>query len=301
MTGASALDPIPRWVGVTLMLLIATMFASNHIGARLAFDHGINPLTAVVFRSFGTALVVAMLLRATRTRFTLTAAQRWRALLIGLLIAGQSLCLYSAVARIPVALALLAFNTFPFLLGLISWLAGGERPSARVLVAMLIALAGLALALDLVGDVGVGTVAEANSIGVAFALAAALQFGLVLYLQTRWLGNTDGRIRSFVMMTVVGVVTLLIGLASDGFALPRDALGWLGVGLLTLFYGSAITSLFVVLPKLGAVNNVALMNFEPIAALILAWLLLGQTMAPIQLLGALIVVAAIVTISVGKR
>jgi len=31
---------------------------------------------------------------------------------VGVLIAVQSFCIYSAVARIPVALALLAFNTF---------------------------------------------------------------------------------------------------------------------------------------------------------------------------------------------
>ena len=33
--------------------------------------------------------------------------------LIALLVSIQSLCLYSSVARIPVGLALLAFNTYP--------------------------------------------------------------------------------------------------------------------------------------------------------------------------------------------
>lgn len=296
MTQAAAPRPIPRAIAVALMLLIATTFASNHIGARLAFDHGINPLTAVVVRSFGTALLVAGLLLATGSSFAMSAAHRRRSALIGLLIAGQSYCLYSAVARIPVALALLAFNTSPFLLGMLSWAAGGERPSRRVLIAMLIALAGLALALDVAGKVG-----GVEPAGVAFALGAALLFAAVLYLQTRWLAGTDGRLRSFVMMIVVGVVTLAIGLGTDGFAWPRDGLGWLGVAILTVFYGTAITSLFILLPKLGTVNNAALLNFEPIAALLLAWALLGQAIAPIQLVGVLVVIAAIVMISGGKR
>ena len=75
-----------------------------------------------------------------------------RSVLIGLLIAVQSYCLYSAVALIPVALALLAFQTFPMLLSLISWVGGGERPSRRVLFAMPVALVGLALALDVSGQ-----------------------------------------------------------------------------------------------------------------------------------------------------
>jgi drug/metabolite transporter (DMT)-like permease len=32
---------------------------------------------------------------------------------IGVIVGVQSVCLYSAVARLPVALALLAFNTYP--------------------------------------------------------------------------------------------------------------------------------------------------------------------------------------------
>ena len=58
-------QPIPRWAGVALMLVIATIFGSNHIAARVAFDHGTNVTTAVAFRSTGTALFVLMLLLLT--------------------------------------------------------------------------------------------------------------------------------------------------------------------------------------------------------------------------------------------
>ena len=48
--------------------------------------------------------------------------------------------------------------------------------------------------------------------------------------------------------------------------------------------------MFTVLPKLGVAGNSAIMNVEPVFALILAWLFLGKTIAPIQVVGALIVV-----------
>jgi drug/metabolite transporter (DMT)-like permease len=47
---------------------------------------------------------------------------------IGLLVGVQSLCLYSAVARLPVALALLAFNTYPLWTALWARLVYGHRP-----------------------------------------------------------------------------------------------------------------------------------------------------------------------------
>ena len=293
---------IPRWAGIALLLVIATIFGGNHIAARVAFDHGSNVTTAVAFRSTGTALFVLALLLLSGTPLKIEQKTFGRSVLIGLLIAVQSYCLYSAVALIPVALALLAFQTFPMLLALISWLGGGERPSRRVLFAMPVALAGLALALDVWGRSGdfAGRWAEVGA-GVLWALGASVSFATALYLITRWLGSMDGRLRSFLFMSVVAVVTLAGGAMSDAFALPADRIGWIALALLTVFYGTAITSTFVLLPKLGAVNNAAVLNFEPIAVLGLAWVILGQAVAPLQIVGAFIVVGAIAWMGVGKH
>lgn len=295
-------QPIPRWAGIALLLVIATVFGANHIAARVAFDHGSNVTTAVAFRSAGTALFVLVLLLLSKTPLKIEQNTFGRSVLIGLLIAAQSFCLYSAVALIPVALALLAFQTFPMLLALISWLGGGEQPSRRVLFAMPVALAGLALALDVWGRSGdfAGRWAEVGA-GVLWALGASVSFATALYLITRWLGGMDGRLRSFLFMSVVAVVAIAGGAMADAFALPVDRTGWIAIVLLTVFYGTAITSIFVLLPKLGAVNNAAVLNFEPIAVLGLAWVILGQAVAPLQIAGAFIVVGAIAWMGVGKH
>jgi drug/metabolite transporter (DMT)-like permease len=293
---------MPRWAGIALLLLIAAVFGSNHIAARIAFDHGTNVTTAVAFRSTGTALIVLMLLLASGTSLRMGRRTFAHAVLIGLLVAVQSYCLYSAVALIPVALALLVFQTFPMLLSLISWLGGGERPSRRVLLAMPVALFGLALALDVYGKSGdiAGRWAELGA-GVLWALGASISFATAFYLITRWLGSMDGRLRSFLFMSVVALVTLAAGTAANAFVLPADRTGWIALALLTLFYGTAITSTFVLLPKLGAVNNAAVLNFEPIAVLGLAWLILDQSVAPLQILGAFIVVGSIIWMGTGKK
>ena len=94
---------------------------------------------------------------------------------------------------------------------------------------------------------------------------------------------------------------LAIGLVTDGFALPRDGAGWIGLTLLTILYGTAITCRFVLLPRIGTVNNAALMNFEPVAALTLGWLILGQTLRPVQMAGIVVVIGAIVMVATAKR
>jgi len=294
--------PFPRWVSIAVLLVIATTFGSNHIAARYAFNHGVNITTAVAARSIGAALFVLALLIASRVPLALPNATRRRAIGVGVLIAVQSFCLYSAVARIPVALALLAFNTFPMLFTLLSWAVDKQRPARRALIAMPTALIGLALALDAFGASGgiAGRWAEIGA-GVGWALGAAVSFALALLLTSRWLKDVDGRLRTFLTMTTVAVLLLAAGALAGNLALPANPGAWLGLALLMLFYGTAFTALFVLLPRLDALNNSAALNFEPIAVLFLAWPTLGQRVAPLQIVGALIVVGAVVALGSAKR
>jgi drug/metabolite transporter (DMT)-like permease len=59
--------------------------------------------------------------------------------------------------------------------------------------------------------------------------------------------------------------------------------------------------MFSLLPRLGVVGNSAIMNIEPVFALVLAWLLLGQAIAPIQVVGALIVVSTVMVLGLRRR
>ena len=292
----------PRWLGIAILLVIATVFALNHVAARVAFDHGTSVVTGVVFRSGGTALALLALLFILRTPIRLPALTTRRALVIGALIALQSYCLYAAVARLPVALALLTFNIYPMVYTLMTWAAGVERFSPRALVAMVIALFGLALALDIT-HTGAALADRWTEIGVGvvFATGASLVFGLVLFLNARWLHGVDGRVRSLLTMASCGVVALAGAAATGALALPHDGTGWLGLSLLTLFYGSAITAFFVILPHMRAASDVTVLNFEPVALVFLGWAILGQSLAATQIAGAVVVVGAIVALGMAKR
>ena len=285
---------------VLILLAIATTFGANHVSARIAFDHGASVPAAVAVRSGATAAVLLVLLHIQKVPLAMPGATLARALFSGLLVAVQSFCLYSAVARIPVALALLVFSIFAVLYVLLSWALGRETPSFRALAIMPVALLGLALALDLRIGALSGRWADIGS-GVMFALAAACSFTLVMYFNVHWLKAVDGRARTFIAMAVTALVVLTVGAGANRLSLPADARGWVGLALLALFYGVAITTLFIVLPRLqGAATTVAL-NFEPIAILLLAWVFLDQTVAPLQIVGAFLVVGAIAWLGGAKR
>lgn len=101
------------------------------------------------------------------------------------------------------------------LLTMLSWATGCPRPQLRSLVVMPIALIGLALALDVAGAAGAGGASD---------------------LRGRW--------------AEIGA-----GIATNTLALPVDRDARIGLALLTVFYGIAITSLFVLLPKLKSARS----------------------------------------------
>ena len=290
--------------GFLILLLIALMMGANHVAARTAFNHGVDVVTAVVFRSTVTAVVVALILWQQKVSFQLSRRQQKNLLVIGALIAVQSVCLYSSVARLPVALALLGFNTYPLTTALWARVLYGHRPERAVLWAMPVLLLGLALALDVLGAAsGLGAAQHWGQIGVgvAFALAASTTFGLALVITQHEAAEVDGRLRTFTTMATVAVLAGVVAFSQSGLHLPTAPLGWWGLAALTLLYGTAFTIMFTVLPKLGVVGNSAIMNVEPVFALVLAWALLGQSIAVVQVVGALVVVATVMWLGLRKR
>ena len=280
-------------LGIVIMLVAASAFASNHLCARIAFDHGTSVATAVSVRATFTALLLLVVMRVQGIRIAIPRELRGRTVIAGLFIASQSYCLYSAVKIIPPALALLVFQTSPMLYVLLTWALGKEAPRWSALAPMLLALVGLALALNVrTGD----NMAE----GIAWAFASGCSMTVVYYLNANALKGIDGRLRTFAMTAVTALVVVSAATATGAQALPRDGSGWAGLAGLAVFYCIAMMSLFYVLPRVPSTVTGAL-NFEPIALLALTFLVLGHTVTPVQLLGAVITVGSIVWLGVAKK
>jgi len=286
------------------LLVLACMMGGNHVAARFAFDDGVDVVTAVTARSLVTALAVGALVAVYRVQTAMTLRQKGFMGLLGLLVAVQSVWLYSSVARLPVGLALLAFNTYPLWTVLWAWALYRHKPERAVLLAMPVILAGLALALDVAGAAsGLGAQGQWARIGtgVAFASGAAATFGLILVITQHEVAALDGRLRSALTMATVGVLALAAALAGGGLHAPTSATGWWGLAALTLLYGTGFTVMFTVLPRLGVVGSSPILNVEPVAALLLAWPLLGQAIAPVQWAGAVTVVGTVMWLGLRRR
>jgi drug/metabolite transporter (DMT)-like permease len=307
--------PFSRPHAIMLLLALGVCFGANHVAARVAFDNGVGITTAILMRSGLTALVLLAVVAWQRVALPAVRPRVGWVLLVGGLVALQSLCLYSAVARVPVALALLVFNTMPVVYALLSWLLGGRRPSGKSLLCMGVILLGLALALDVLARLqtpGAAPLAAAVqtgsssgfALGVGFAFAAAVLMGFALWLTENRLPTVPGVLRSlwtmslvFACMLVVGVGFADSGLLPGGMAWPHNAPGWWGLAGLVVCYGTAFSLWFIWMPRLDMARNASAMNIEPVAAITLAWFFLGQSLSATQIAGALVVLTGIVLLA----
>jgi Tat protein translocase TatC len=138
---------------------------------------------------------------------------------------------------------------------------------------MPVILLGLALALDVMGassGLGAADQWQQMGVGVAFAITAGAVFGLALVWTQHETQGVDGRVRTIATMSLSGVVALAVMAGQGGPHWPQTTLGWGGLAALTFLYGTAFTIMFTVLPKLGVSGHSAIMNVEPVFALVLA-------------------------------
>lgn len=293
-----------RHIAIILLLLVGTGFASAHIAARVSFDQGTGLLTAVVFRS-GTSLLLLALIafwhkKSLRLRWQLAPWQ----LILGLMITIQSISIYTAVSHIPVGIALLVVNTFPAQLALVTWALGGKPPTKKASILMAIILLGLLLALDIPSLIQSDTDNIQDwIIGISFSLLAAFVFAIGLWITEHKLLKVEGSTRSFYAMLTVLIVSSVVGLleiSPAGLDFPENTLGWLMLLLLSSFYAASFITLFMLAPRLNLAQNAPAMNIEPVASLSLGWVILGQQLSTIQIIGGAIVMSCIIALSYAK-
>jgi drug/metabolite transporter (DMT)-like permease len=252
----------------------------------LAFGAGANPLTVVTLRTVGTVLVFLVYFRMAGVSLRLPPRERLVALGLGLPLCLNNYLLNVAMSEIPVPLAVLIFYLWPAITSLASWLSGREQFRWTGLAGLLAAFGGLALALDV--DF---TAAQAH--GVWCALGASLAWSVVYLLMGRWFAGRDTRAPMYYMILTATAVFVAACLITRDIELPQRPSGWIGVVGVPFFYAFAMIGLFWASARLGAVRAGFFMNFEPLAAILLAALILDQVLAPVQLAGAALVIAAL--------
>ena len=285
--------------GLGLAVLSAATFGTSGAFAASLLEAGWTPGAAVTVRVVLAALVLtvpALLMLGGR----LGQLRRGAGTLAGYgvaAVAGAQLCYFKAVEHLSVAVALLLEYSGALLVVGWLWLRHGNRPRRLTVVGAAVAVAGLALVLDLLGSTTL------DPVGVLWGLGAAV--GLATYFVLS--AGTDDALPPLVVawggLTVGGAVLAAAGaLGALPFAAPRTDVTLLETEVSWLVPVLGLSLIAAVVAYVAGIFGARLLGAkvasfvgltEVLFAVLFAWLLLGQLLTPVQLAGGVLVLAGI--------
>lgn len=275
--------------GYIIVIIAALAFAANNAFAVLSYHGGATPLTLITVRMVFTLFALTLLMKISGIAIALAKRERNAALGLGILNAAMAFCLMSAFDHIDVGLAILVFYLYPVFTGLGAWLTRQETLNRGIVIGLVGSFTGLALALRVTGETG-------NLLGIALAGAAALLMTGVILLSARVLQTDNVRTVTLHMHISGASLFVILSAATGEFSLPQTTMGWVGFTAVPLVYTVAVAAFFAGIAWVGGVRASLVMNLEPIASIVLGFILLGQVLSPRQLLGAAIVIAAVTAV-----
>jgi drug/metabolite transporter (DMT)-like permease len=280
--------------GLLLCLLSAAGFAAMPIFARQAYATGIEltPLLALRF-----VMAAAMLWALVLVRRRSLGSLRGVALGAALGCAGyavQAGVYFGAIQRIDVGLASLLLYAYPSLVAAGAFALRRESPTRRKLGALALASAGVALVL---AGGGAGAI---DWLGAAMALGSAVFYTVFILVSDRVTGATPA------VPFAAGVTTG----AALTFAVAAALTGGIHASGEGVVWAALIASVSTVMPivlfmaglaRVGPSTAAIASTIEPPLTVALAWIVLGETLGPLQLAGGALVLSAVVLLQLRAR
>ena len=279
-----------RWIGVLLIVISAASFGALPIFIRLAYRTGADPTTLLVLRYSIAAVVMVAIMFARKTPLP-----RGR-ILLGLVLmgavgyVGQSFAYFTALTMASASLVALLLYLYPAIVTMLSALFFKERLTAAKVGAVTLALVGTALT---IGPTGSGRVP-----GILLAIAAAVIYSVYILVGSRIMPHASAIAASTTVITAAAVVYIGI-VAVRGPAFPQTFSGWVDIFAIALVSTVLpIVTFLAGLERVGPTRASTLSTFEPVMSVMLAILILGETISPLQVLGGALILAAVVVCSV---
>jgi drug/metabolite transporter (DMT)-like permease len=294
-------------VGPVLCLFSAACFGAMPIFGKLAYQAGV-PADALLLLRFSLAAVLlgAVLLLRPGLRATVPAPRGPRcgrhadpgrrgtrmvltALGLGAVgYATQSTLYFAALERLDAPMVALVVYTYPVLVTLAAVALRRDRLTRRRIVALGVSSTGTLLVL--LGADGVSL----DALGVALAFAAAVTYTAYILVSHAAVQRLPPAVLSAWVMTGAAAALAVRAFATGRFEFGFGLAGWFWVAALavvsTVF---ATLAFFAGLRSAGPSTAAILSTFEPVVTTALAAVVLAEFLTPLQLIGALIVLASI--------
>jgi drug/metabolite transporter (DMT)-like permease len=299
-----------RAVGLALIVISAAGFGSGTVLSKPIYATGLDWLQLLAWRfTIGAGLAWAWILISPTRRASIRRIGKRQAIaaaLLGVWYTGNAGTYYAGLETVPASLAGVLVYLYPAIVAVLSVRFATRLTGRRPWIALGIALVGVVLALG-----GIDLATPPPVAGIALVLASPLIYAGWIILSARLAGERsdhlahetngldqvdDASTASALMITATAVVFVVGALATGRpYApdrIPASAWPFLAaIGFLGTFL--AIQTFYAGSRRIGAAQAALVSTVEPLIIVTLAWLALHETLAPVQLLGAALIIVGV--------
>ena len=284
--------------GLAAIALAAALWALGAVVAASLFDDGVPPLELAEARSVVAALGLALIPRSWRSPVKRPTQRVKRSLVIlGVCIGLVNAVYYVAIDRLPVAVALVLQYTAPAMVVVYTAARLRRRPGNEVVLAVLLALAGVALVSGAIGtDLG-----SVDALGITMGIASAVLFAsytLVGESVTTVYGPLGAMFRAFSIAGSLWICWQIF----NGF--PHELLDLANLPRVLLIGLGATLAPFLLylwgVERVKAERAAIAATLEPVLGAVVAWIFLDQSLGALQIAGGVLVMAAVILIQTGQ-
>jgi drug/metabolite transporter (DMT)-like permease len=288
-------------IGVVHCLTSAAAFGAMGIFGKLAYDEGVTVGTLLSVRFTIAAALFWLLVAATggfRELRRLPRRDAGLALALGAVGYGaQAGGYFTALGRLDASLLSLLLYTFPVIVTVAAVALGRDRFSGRTVAALVLASAGLVLVLS---GAAAGSL---DPLGTALGLGTAVVYSVYILVSEGVVDRMSALLLSTLVVTGAAGTLTISGLVTGGLRpmdVTAEGYGWL-VGIAVVSTVIAISLFFAGLERVGPSAASILSTVEPVVTVGLAFAIFGEQLGPVQLVGGLLVLGAVVTVRVPAR
>jgi drug/metabolite transporter (DMT)-like permease len=284
---------VDRRIGLALIIISAASFGVMPVFARLAYDAGAEPITVLFLRFTIAAGVMNLIMAVRRTAYPRGLILFELILLGAIAYVGESLAYFLALEMASAGLVALLLYIYPALVTALSAIFLKEHLTRVKIVALFLALSGTALTIRISGG--------GSPLGILLGIAAAVDYAIYILLGSRIVRRSGPMASTAVIITSAAGVYVGI-VAIHGATFPTAPTGWIAIIAIALISTVlAFVTFFAGLKRIGPTTTSTLSTFEPIVAIVLAAIVLGETISPIQILGGILILAAVVLLATSDK
>ena len=314
-----------RLIGIALVVISACGYGSGPLFAKPAYAAGVDWLTLLAWRFlFAAVLSWAWLLIWPAQRRALRNLPRRRVLVLialGIFFLGNSGTYFAGLQYVSASLSALIVYMYPAIVAVLTLRFGRRLEGRRAWGALGLATFGVVLAVG-----GIDPSQPVQPIGLVLMISSPIIYAVWIVLAGRLAGERSGQRdtdpalvpphdsesteeardaapTAAIMLTATAVAWWIWALAVHNPVLPAQipSDAWLpliGVGIVST--AIALQAFYAGARRIGAAQASLVSTVEPIYTIILASILFGETLTPIQLVGGALVIVGVLIAQSGQ-